>query len=187
MRSRIAALVAVSLLLVAASAHADTYKIDPVHSAVIFANQHMNAGILYGRFNDVNGTFSLDGDDLKIDATVKAESLDTNNQKRDSHLKSGDFFNAAQFPTITFKSKKSSAGKEPNTVDVVGDLTLHGVTKEITVTIRKTGIGGMPGKEVRGGIETSFTLKRTDYGMDKMVGPSGDEVKLIVALEGVKE
>jgi polyisoprenoid-binding protein YceI len=186
MRSGFALVAAVVLSLVATSAHADSFKIDPVHSTVIFSNHHMNAGNVYGRFNDVNGTFSIDGDDVKIDATVKTDSIDTNNQKRDSHLKSGDFFNAAQFPTITFKSKKSSAGKDKDTVEVVGDLTLHGVTKEITVIVQKTGIGGM-GKEVRGGLETSFTVKRSDYGMDKMVGPSGDEVKLIVALEGVKE
>ncbi len=174
--------------LASASAWADSYKLDTVHSSVIFSNHHMNAGYVYGRFNTIDGTMVLDDNAAKcsFDVTVKAASIDTANQKRDDHLKGPDFFNVEQFPTITFKSTKVAAGKEANTLDVTGDLTLHGVTKTITITMTKTGVGGM-GKEVRAGAEASFTVKRTDYGMNKMVGPSGDEVRLIVALEGVKE
>jgi polyisoprenoid-binding protein YceI len=189
MRSRFVPVVAaLAVSLFAVSLHAQTFKIDPVHSAVIFSNHHMNAGYVYGRFNDVSGSFVLGVDEAKfsVDATIKVDSLDTNNAKRDGHLKGPDFFNSAQFPTITFKSTKVSAGKEKDTYEVVGDLSLHGVSKPITVIVRKTGIGGM-GKEVRGGIEAAFTIKRTDYGMTNMIGPSGDEVRLTIALEGIKE
>ena len=113
------------------------------------------------------------------------ESVDTKNEKRDQHLKNADFFNAKQFPVMTFKSTKVEGSGD--TYKVTGDLTLHGVTKPLTLEIKKGGEAkGMEG-EIRGGGETKFAIKRSDYGMNFMQGPLGDEINIVVSLEGVKQ
>lgn len=167
---------------------ADTYTVDPVHSAVVFRAKHMNASYAWGRFNDLSGSFALDEADPSrsvLDFQVKAASIDTGNAMRDKHLKSPDFFNAVQFPTITFKSSsftKTSAGYE-----VTGELTLHGVTKPLTVKVVPVGEGKGPmGLPIRG-IDTSFTIKQSEFGMTKMVGPIGDDVWINVSIEGTKK
>jgi polyisoprenoid-binding protein YceI len=168
------------------AAQAATYKVDPVHSAVAFRVKHMNTSYAYGRFNSIAGTFSLDPADpakSAFDFTIKTDSIDTGNAMRDTHLKNADFFNAKQFGTITFKSKKvASAGKD--TYEVTGDLTMHGVTKPVTVKIEQTGSG----KDMRGGaiagIESVFTLKRSDFGMKGMLDAVGDDVKVMLSCEG---
>ncbi len=120
-----------------------------------------------------------------VELTVPVESVDTHFDKRNQHLKSPDFFNAKQFPTLTFKSTKVEGSG--NTYKVSGDLTLHGVTKPITVEFKKGAEGkGMEG-EIRGGGETRFTIKRSDFGMTFMAGALGDDVNIIVSLEGVKQ
>ena len=120
-----------------------------------------------------------------VDLTIPVESVDTKNEKRDQHLKSADFFNAKQFPVMTFKSTKVEGSGD--TYKVTGDLTLHGVTKPLTLEIKKGGEAkGMEG-EIRGGGETKFAIKRSDYGMNFMQGPLGDEINIVVSLEGVKQ
>jgi polyisoprenoid-binding protein YceI len=180
------AFAAISLGL-AASSPAASYKLDPVHSMVVFKINHMGVSNILGRFGGPEGTFSTDDGKESIDATVKADSIDTANAQRDKHLKSADFFNVQQYPTITFKStgvKKTG----DNTYEVTGDLTLHGVTKSITVTLNKVGeksLGGNFGD--RAGFDGTFTVKRSDYGMNFMLQGVGDEVTLLVNLEGVKQ
>jgi polyisoprenoid-binding protein YceI len=113
------------------------------------------------------------------------ESIDSRNPKRDQHLKSPDFFNAKQFPTLSFKSRKVEGSGD--VYQVSGDFTLHGVTKPITVEFKKGAEGkGMEG-EIRSGGETRFKIKRSDYGMSFMQGALGDEVNIILSLEGVKQ
>ena len=106
--ARMAAVAALGLLTTVAAGAAEPYKVDAVHSAVIFRVKHMDASYAYGRFNELTGTFNLDEPDAAkgaMDFTVATASIDTNNAKRDQHLKSPDFFNAKEFPKITFKSK----------------------------------------------------------------------------------
>jgi polyisoprenoid-binding protein YceI len=166
---------------------ADTFKIDPVHSSVVFSVTHFGTNF-YGRFNDVKGTVVFDQADpskSSVDLTIPVESVDTKNEKRDQHLKNADFFNAKQFPVMTFKSTKVEGSGD--TYKVTGDLTLHGVTKPLTLEIKKGGEAkGMEG-EIRGGGETKFAIKRSDYGMNFMQGPLGDEINIVVSLEGVKQ
>jgi len=186
--SRLMALVMAAALsgVSAVSAFADTFKIDPVHSSVVFKIKHANVSYVYGRFNTVAGTFTLDGDKSTVEAAAPIASVDTNNPKRDEHIKGPDFFNAKQFAEVSFKSTKieSKDGK----LSVTGDLTLHGVTKSITVPLEVFGQGpGMGPGEVRAGIGGEFTVKRSDYGMDKMLPMIGDDVTLMIALEGVKQ
>jgi polyisoprenoid-binding protein YceI len=167
---------------------ADTFKIDPVHSSVIFSIKHLGVADFYGRFNDVSGTVVFDQADpskSSVEVTVPVESVDSHNDKRNQQLKSPDFFNAKQFPVIVFKSKSVEASGD--NYKVTGDLMLHGVTKPLTLEIKKGAEGkGMQG-EIRGGGETQFTIKRSDFGMNFMQGPLGDEVNVILSLEGVKQ
>jgi polyisoprenoid-binding protein YceI len=165
---------------------ADTFKIDPVESSVVFSVTY-GVSNFYGRFNDVSGTVVLDKADpskSSVELTIPGESVDTHNEKRDQHLKSPDFFNAKQFPVMTFKSKKVESSGD--TYNVTGDFTLHGVTKPLTLEIKKGGEAKEEG-EIRGGGETRFTIKRSDHGMKFMQGPVGDEINIVVSLEGVKQ
>ena len=134
---------ALALTLVAAAPlrAADTYKIDPVHSTSIFRISHLGSSWIYGRFDDVTGTFTVDpknAADVKFDVIIKADSIDTNNVKRDTHLKSADFFSVKEFPTIEFKSTQVKEDGEKK-YDVTGDLTLHGVTKSVTAKVEFVG------------------------------------------------
>jgi len=188
-KTRIASYVAfIGLSLgVGAMASAETYKVDPVHSSVVFKVNHMGVSNVWGRFNGPTGTFVTDDGKESFEAAVKTDGIDTGNAKRDQHLKSADFFNAKQFPDITFKSTGVKKAGE-NQYEVTGDLTLHGVTKPITVTLTKVGekdLGAQMGQ--RAGFDGSFTVKRSDYDMKTMVGPVGDEVTMYVSLEAQKQ
>jgi polyisoprenoid-binding protein YceI len=188
MRTRFNSMALVLALLLGSAGwvSADTFKLDPAHSEVVFQVEHMGVSKVFGRFDAIQGTFSLDDDASKVsfEATIPAESVDTGVAPRDKHLKSADFFNAKQFPDITFKS--TAVKKSGDSFEVTGDLTLHGVTKSITVTLAKVGQAEVQGKE-RAGFDGQFTVNRSDYGMTFMVGPVGDEISLWINLEGVKQ
>ncbi len=183
---RILTALASALCLAAAAA---PYEGDTVHSFVLFKVKHMDASWSYGRFKDFTVSFQADEAKPELSSVafeVKAESIDTGNEKRDQHLRSPDFLNAKQFPLITFRSTAvKPLGKDA--VEVTGDLTLHGVTKPITVKVVKVGTGKNPKGGELMGLETVFTIKRSDFGMTNMVGPVGDEVTLTVAVEGAKK
>jgi polyisoprenoid-binding protein YceI len=170
-------------------AAADEYKVDPIHSSVIFRVKHLGLGYIYGRFNDIGGTVSIDEKTparLSLDVQVKAEAIDTNNAARDKHLRGPDFFNTKEFPTITFKSKQVKLLKD-NKYEVTGDLTLHGVTKPVTVELRRIGAGTDPTGTHRTGFETYFSVRRSDFGMDFMTKMIGDDIWLLVGFEGTRK
>jgi polyisoprenoid-binding protein YceI len=186
--SAAAAIVAASLFAPSpapAGMAANTYKVDKAHSSVIFRIKHMNVNYFQGRFDDITGTFSLDDQNpsaSNFDLKITSDSVDTAIPKRDQHIKSPDFLNSRQFPTITFKSK--SVTKSGNdTFDVEGDLTLHGVTKPVTVKVERTGTaqGGPGGSRV--GIEAIFNIKRSEFGMTNMLQALGDDVRLTINIE----
>lgn len=166
---------------------AATYSGDTVHSFVLFKIKHLGTSWVWGRFNDFTVSVDAAGEDLKSVAfTVKTGSVDTGTANRDTHLKGPDFFNAKQFPEVTFKSTAVKAAGADGW-DVTGDLTLHGVTKPITVRVGKVGAGkGMKGEELLG-LEATFVVKRSEYDMGNMVGPVGDDVTLTVAVEAAKK
>lgn len=181
---------AVSLTVPSASAVAPAaavpaaaaYTVDTGHSSVIFKAKHNQVANFYGRFDDVSGTFAL-ADGGTFDISIKADSVHSGNSKRDDHLKSPDFFSAKEFPAMTFKSKSVKA-KGADAFEVMGDLTFRGVTKPLTVTVKNTGTGEARGKKIAG-METVFTIKRSDFGSTYGVPGISDEVELIVSLEGV--
>ena len=167
----------------------ETYQIDPIHSSNCFRIKHLNVAYFYGRFNEVAGTFVFNDADpaaCSFDVQVNVDSVDTHNADRDKHLKSAELFDVEKHPQITFKSTSVKKMGE-QTYDVTGDLTLHGVTKPLTVKIERTGAGpGMKG-EYRSGCETNFEIKRSDFGMTAMIGPLGDDVRLTFSLEGIRQ
>jgi polyisoprenoid-binding protein YceI len=163
MNSKIASLVV--LLALGAAARADALKIDPVHSTVGFKIRHLFANVT-GRFTDVSGTINVDADhpeNASVEATIGIKSIDTASEKRDQDLRGANFFDADNFPTMTFKSTKVDVkGQE---AEVTGDLTLHGVTKPIALHVKFIGKGpGMMGG-ITTGWEATGSLKRSDYGL----------------------
>jgi polyisoprenoid-binding protein YceI len=182
----LSAFVAICLLASAAAQAADTYNLDNAHCSIIFRIEHMGTSFVYGRFNTVAGNFIWDDKDpsaISFNVTVQTDSVDTHQPQRDNHLRSPTFFSAKEFPTITFKSKsvKKTGDK---TYDVTGDMTLHGVTKEITVPMTMVGAADTQMGQ-RAGWDTSFKINKADYGIKGMAG-IGDEVTLMIGLEGKK-
>lgn len=166
----------------------ETYSVDPVHSSVLFGIKHLGVTNFYAVFEDISGTVTFDKEDPSksvFDLTVPVESIDSRNPKRDQHLKSPDFFNVEQFPTLSFKSTKVEANGD--VYQVTGDFTLHGVTKSITIEFQKGPYGKGMGGEVIAGGETRFTIRRSDYGMNFMEGALGDDVHIIISLEAIKK
>lgn len=167
----------------------DTYKIDPVHSEISFKIRHLLAKTS-GRFTKFSGTIKVDTADISkssVEVSIDAASINTDNEKRDAHLKSADFFDVEKFPTLTFKSsavKEVAKGK----LEVTGDFTLHGVTKRITFTITNAGTqaGMQPGSIVAGFIDGAVTINRNDYGIKTYPGALGDEVAISLNIEAGK-
>jgi len=164
---------------------AETFQIDPVHSVVLFRIKHLGVGYYHGRFNDISGTFGV-GEGATASISVKADSVDTNNDKRDGHLKSPDFLSAKEFPEITFVAESLAKG-EGDVVEAKGTLTLRGVSKPLSVPMTHVGTGkGMQG-ETRAGFEGTFTIKRADFGVSWGPQALGEEITITVAIEGVKQ
>jgi len=171
------------------AAAAPNITLDPVHSMAVFRVQHLGAGYFWGRFNALEGTVSWPLDDSAapaFDVTAQVSKVDTGSEKLDGNLQGPNFFNQAEFPTIAFKSKSAKKLGERH-YTVMGDLTLRGVTKSIEVDCTVTGVGKAPtGQKV--GMECTFAINRADYGMkwgiDAPKGALGNEVKMVIALEG---
>jgi polyisoprenoid-binding protein YceI len=168
---------------------ADSYKIDPVHSTIGFSVKHMMVSNVRGQFDQYEGQIVYDSKNLagsKINVIIQSSSIDTRNEKRDEHLKTADFFDVSKFPTITFVSKKISP------TEIIGDLTVKGITKEITIPATITGpVKGMKGDLL--GVEGTFTLNRQDYGItySKVLDQGGlavsNDVVVNISIEADKE
>src|ERR1043165_1863943 len=149
------------VMLAGAEVRGQTFKVDPVHSTVLFRIKHVNAGPFWGRFNQPGGVVNWDASDpskSSFEVTVPTKNVDTANAKRDSDLAGPDFFNSKQFSEMTFKSTSIKKTGD-STFDLAGDLTVKGVTKPITATLEHFGTGEMRGQK-RVGFEATFTIKR---------------------------
>ena len=184
--------VALSSALLAGSAAlaADNFAYDPVHSSISFKVRHLDISYVHGRFNDASGKFTIDRDDpskSSFELTIKADSVDTGNKGRDDHLRNPDFFDAKQYPTITFKSTSVKGGR--GGYDVTGDFTMHGKTQKINLVLEggKEVTDPMGNKKI--GFSTELMVKRSDYGMEKkMIGTMlADDVRVYIDLEGIKK
>lgn len=173
-------------------ARADDYALDEGHTGIVFAINHMGMSVTYGRFNKATGSYVLDPDPAKCSfkLTIDAASVDTNNPGRDKHLTNPDFFNAGEFPLITFESKKVTAKKDGDKTvyEVTGELNMHGVKKEVTLPLVKLGEGpGMKPGEFRSGFSCDTTLKHSEFGITKFLPGIGDDVKIMISFEGIKK
>ena len=172
-----------------AQALPETYVIDPVHSNVAFKIRHLGISWVNGSFKQFEGKVLLDAEQPEkssVKVTVQSASIDTATPDRDKHLRSPDFFNVEKFPVLSFESSKVTA-KGQNVYEVTGNFTLLGVAKPVTFLFNGSdAVKGMKGETRRGG-DTTFTLKRSDFCMSKMIGPIGDEVQVSLSFEGVKE
>lgn len=182
-------LAALSLVSTAAPAVADTYSIDPVHTSVVFRVQHLGVTFVYGRFNGPEGVLVFDEaspEASSITMTVAAVNVDTAVEKRDRHLRSPDFFDAENHPKIRFESRSVKKVGE-NRYEITGDLTLLGTTRPQTVVAVHTGSGKDPWGGFRTGFETTFTIRRSEFGMNFMLDGVADEVTLTVSIEAVRK
>lgn len=169
------------------------YKVDPAHSSIIFNIRHLVSQV-EGRFREFEGNITLDPKDpakCAVDFTVKANSIFTDNEKRDNHLKGDDFFAVEKFPTLTFKSKRV-APRGPNKYDVLGTMTIRGVSKEMLIPVNLLGVGkGFQGEVA--GFRSDFSLNRKDFGIvwntnvDKGGAVLGDEVQVRLLVEAGKQ
>ncbi|HVN35624.1 MAG TPA: YceI family protein [Casimicrobiaceae bacterium] len=195
MPKALAVLVLAGVPLVAAAAP-DAFTIDPFHSSVLFAIDHLGLSTVHGRFDKFAGKFSLDRAAKKgeVELTIDTASVDTNDndkgsrqRSRDEHLRSADFFNAAEFPKMTYKSTNVVfSGDNPTTIE--GNLTLLGVTKPVTIKLErfKCSAATATAKERCGGDGTG-KVKRSDFGMSRGIPQIGDELVLTVSFEANKD
>ncbi len=169
---------------------AETYTLDSAHADVIFLVDHLGYSATVGRIGDVQGSITFDEaavENSAVEIVMQAASLDTNHTKRDEHLRSAEFFNVEEFPTITFTST-GIAKTGDNTGTLTGDLTLLGVTKPITLDVTFNLKSPHPiyeGKETVG-FSARGSLKRTDFGMAAYAPAIGDEVELIIEVEAIE-
>lgn len=183
------ALAALLMTLAQAAHAADVFTVDPVHSSVSFMVSHAGISYIHGRFNDYSGKFIIDQADpanSSFAMSIKIASIDTNNQKRDDHLRAADYFDAAKYPTMSFESTQVKPVKDG--YEVTGNLTMRGVTKPVTLHLK----GGekeveFPKGTKRIGFVTTPVVKRSDFGLTAGIPAIGDDVYIKIGVEGVKE
>jgi polyisoprenoid-binding protein YceI len=190
---RYAALAGVALLAVSGSAaiaadpasvQAGTYALESSHARVAFAVDHMGFSTWYGDFTGAKGSLTLDPKNVagsKLDITIPTGSITTTNAVLDGELKDPSWFDAAKYPTITFRST-SVAATGADSAKVTGDLTFHGVTKPVTLDVKFHGAGANPmSKAYTVGFDATGSLKRSDFGVTKYVPLIGDKVDLFIS------
>jgi polyisoprenoid-binding protein YceI len=189
-------ILSIAMMVVAAaglSSAADTYTIDPAHSDVGFKIRHLVSKVT-GQFNEFSGTVVADFGNLErssVRFTIKAASIDTRNGDRDTHLRGEDFFDVEKYPEITFASSAITKAGD-STFNVAGTLTMHGVSREITLPVIYLGEVKDPWGNTKAGYQISTTLNRKDYGMvwNKALDSGslilGDEVEVEINLEVAK-
>ncbi|MGH7914413.1 MAG: YceI family protein [Candidatus Binataceae bacterium] len=185
----------VLMIAVPLAASADTWQIDPTHTTVGFTVHHMTISSVRGQFDKVAGTITAKDSDpasVSIDVTIDTSSIDTRSSDRDADLKSANFLDVAKYPTMTFKSKKIEAAGTGKW-NVVGDLTLHGVTKEVILTVDgPTAPIKDPWGNTRAGAFATAKISRKDFGLtwNKLIETGGavvgDEVSISINVEAVK-
>ncbi|HVX10437.1 MAG TPA: YceI family protein [Pirellulales bacterium] len=187
--SIVTALAGMLFCAVGAARAADEYAFDPVHSSISFKARHLDISWIHGRFNEADGKFAIDKKDPSkswFQFSIKVDSVDTANKTRDEHLLQPDYFDSKQFPTIDFKSTSVKAVKGGG-YEVTGDFTMHGETKQVTLTLDGGKEAEFMGTK-RVGFSTQLSLKRSDFGFDKkQIGLIGDEALIYIDFEGARK
>ena len=183
-----------ALMIFAVGVQAETWTVDATHSSMSFSVSHMVVSKTKGGFNDFEGTINFDGKNLaagSVELSAKIASIDTDDEKRDGHLKGADFFDAEKYPTMSFKSTSVVVG-EGSEFKLVGDLTMKGVTKEVTFDCELNGVVDDPWGNTRAGFSAGTTIDRQDFGisfsktMDAGGLMVGNDVSISLELEVVQ-
>jgi polyisoprenoid-binding protein YceI len=177
-------------LVMPAMATAENYVIDTegAHAFVQFRIQHLGYSWLYGRFDDFSGRFTYDVDDPSnsyTEVTIKTASIDSNHAERDKHLRGDEFLDVDRYPEARFVSTSYQENND-GTATLTGDLTLHGVTRPVTIAVESIGHGPDPWGGYRRGFLGTTTLKLKDFGIDYDLGPASTEVELTLSVEGIR-
>ncbi len=183
-------LVAALAMAASAVAQAGTWQIDPNHTAAQFSVRHLGVSTVRGAFTKVTGTVKHDPADPtkdSIDVTIDANSVDTRVEMRDNDLRSARFFDVQKYPTITFHSKNVKVGMAGK-LQITGDLTIHGVTKEVVLDVDgpTEAIKDPMGKGQRMGASASTKVNRQDFGVSALPGVVGDEITITIDVEMTK-
>lgn len=186
-------LIAAALSFVAATAHAapETYKLDKEHTTILFYINHLGFSDKIGQFRDYDGTVILDREKPEassVEVTFKPSGVDSGSKTLDEHLQQEKWFNAAKFPEITFKSTKVAVtGK--NTADVTGNLKLLGQEKPVTlkVTLHKADAFPMMKERFVAGFSAETSFKRSEFGLKEGIPYVGDDVRIVIATEALRQ
>lgn len=186
-----ASLLLAGLTFASTTAFADTYTIDTkgAHAFIQFRVQHLGFSWLYGRFNEFGGTFDYDEaapEKAKIEVNIKTASVDSNHAERDKHLRSADFLDVEQYPDAKFVGSDLTLGDD-GMGTLKGELTLHGVTKPVEISIQKIGGGKDPWGGYRVGFEGRTRFAMADFGITKSLGPKSKDVEMILSVEGIRQ
>jgi polyisoprenoid-binding protein YceI len=189
-------LVAATLCLSPPVHAADTYKIDPRHTSIVFSIGHAGLSYTYGMFLKAGGGYIIDKENpanTRFRLEIQTNSLFTNDAERDEHLRSPDFFDAKQFPTITFESTACSLPKTTPEgaieIELTGKLTMHGAAKEIKFPVLMLAESAGPQGDHRTGFYSQLELKRSDFGMNALLDKNivGDAVSITISFEGIRQ
>jgi polyisoprenoid-binding protein YceI len=182
-------LVAVLSFALSAAAEMETWQIDPAHSAAYFSVRHLGISNVRGAFTKTSGTVQYDPKDVSkssVDVTIDAASIDTRVEARDKDLRSPNFLDVATYPTLTFKSKRVQ-GADAGHLKIIGDLTIHGVTKEVALEVDGP---TPPVKDPRGnvhmGASAATKISRKDFGVNGAPVAVGDEIAITLDVELIK-
>lgn len=185
---------AVSMTLIG-SVHANegsgTYDFDNEkdHQFITFKISHLGYSWLYGRFNEFDGQFVYDAENPQnnsVNVTIDTSSVDTNHAERDKHLRTKDLLHTGEYPEASFKSKRVELDDEGE-ADIVGDLTLRGVTQEVTLDAEMIGHGEDPWGGYRMGFEAETELRLEDFGIPMDLGKASETVEIIISVEGIRQ
>jgi polyisoprenoid-binding protein YceI len=179
-----------------ALAGGSSWRIDPAHSHVEFAVRHLMISSVKGAFGDVQGTVWLDESDPRtvlVDIAIQVASIDTRQEQRDAHLRSPDFFDAAKFPTITFRSRRVQGNPFEGDFRLAGDLTVRGITRELTLDVSPQGRLTDPWGEERAGFSAHAKIDRTDFELTWNQALEaggvlvGNEIKISIEVELIRQ
>ncbi len=182
----------ISTLLISVSSLAaitpdGTYQLDKDHANIGFSISHFGISDVIGRFNKFSGSVNFQaGGQSEVSFSIEAASVDTNQAKRDAHIKREDLFDVATFPTIDFKSTEITYDSEGDPSTITGDLNFRGETKSVIFNVEKVGAGKLQGKQ-RAGYKAFTSISRSEFGMTALRKIVGDEVNITVNLEIIKD
>lgn len=189
----LAGLTAVALASTSGAAQTVTWTIDPNHTAAQFAVRHLLVSTVRGQFDKLSGTITMEGNDIStiaVNVTIDAASVNTRVDRRDDDLRSENFFDVAKYPTITFVSKRAEAG-EPGSFRLIGDLTMHGVTREVVLDVDGPSASLTQGQRQRVGASATTKINRHDWGLSynravEAAPVVGDEITITLDIEATR-